>query len=404
MLRRVAEFASVPYLLPLVVAMLVVGLGDAVTGPYFALFATDRVHLTPFALGTILTARACSGIVISTLMGRWFDRSPGPAPLLLALAMGVAGFLLLTVTRNFMGLLLIACLPLGTATAAFPQLFAIAKMLLDRVDAATAERGIALLRAIWSVAWTAGPAVGALVVTRFDFPGLFVASALLEAAAGAILVTARLPRFEAKARVGAESPAPVQSVRSAAPAALSLTLFHMAMFMGSIALPIVVTHDLGGSKGDVGMMFSLCAFLEVFVMTRFVLRPVRPGGRGWIAAGFVAFALYFVLLATLRSVDVMIGAQALRAIAIGLVGCLGIGYVQALLLGRVGTAATLFANTGSAGSLMAGLTAGLWAQQFGFASLFGVCAALSMIGLAVLRLQKPVRVRPAAQASVLAAD
>jgi hypothetical protein len=52
-------------------------------------------------------------------------------------------------------------------------------------------------------------------------------------------------------------------------AALSLTLFHTAMFMGSIALPIVVTHNLGGTKAEVGLIFSVCAFLEVVVMSAF---------------------------------------------------------------------------------------------------------------------------------------
>jgi hypothetical protein len=53
-------------------------------------------------------------------------------------------------------------IPFLPSAAAFPQLFAIAKGHLDEVGEETAERGIAVMRATWSVAWAVGPALGAL--------------------------------------------------------------------------------------------------------------------------------------------------------------------------------------------------------------------------------------------------
>jgi SET family sugar efflux transporter-like MFS transporter len=95
-------------------------------------------------------------------------------------------------------------------------------------------------------------------------------------------------------------------------AASSLVLFHMAMFMGSIALPIVTTHDLRGTKADVGLIFSVCASLEVLVMFTFVIRPSKAGSRRWISFGFLAFMLYFLVAAWSSSVAVILGAQVLR--------------------------------------------------------------------------------------------
>src|SRR6266446_10401559 len=69
---------------------------------------------------------------ISTSFGRWFDRTPSPIPLLLALVMTISGYALLSVTTNLYLLILIAGLPLGTSLAVFPQLFALAKGHLDR--------------------------------------------------------------------------------------------------------------------------------------------------------------------------------------------------------------------------------------------------------------------------------
>jgi SET family sugar efflux transporter-like MFS transporter len=57
------------------------------------------------------------------------------------------------------------------------------------------------------------------------------------------------------------------------------------MFMGSIALPMVTTQELKGNKADVGLIFSVCAFLEVLVMFTFVIRPSKAGSRHGISSG-----------------------------------------------------------------------------------------------------------------------
>ena len=74
----------------------------------------------------------------------------------------------------------------------------------------------------------------------------------------------------------------------------SIGLFHMAMFMGSIALSITLVERLGGNESDVGLLFSLCAALEVLVMGCFVIRPTRGSRKLWMLSGFALFALYFV--------------------------------------------------------------------------------------------------------------
>jgi MFS transporter, SET family, sugar efflux transporter len=162
------------------------------------------------------------------------------------------------------------------------------------------------------------------------------------------------------------------------------------MFMGSIALPVVATHDLGGTKADVGLIFSLCAFLEVPVMLAFVLRPSAAGSRGWISAGFLAFVLYFLTITWSPSVSMLLAAQVLRALGIGLIAYQGISYMQALMPNQAGTAATLFANTANLGFLFASLTAGGWAQAFGYRSMFLASAVLSALGLVAIQLQPEI--------------
>jgi SET family sugar efflux transporter-like MFS transporter len=134
-------------------------------------------------------------------------------------------------------------------------------------------------------------------------------------------------------------------------------------------------------------MFSVCAFLEVPVMFAFVLRPSAAGSRGWISAGFLAFVFYFLTITWSPSVSGLLAAQVLRAVGIGLISYQGISYMQALMPNQAGTAATLFANTANLGFLGASLTAGGWAQAFGYRSMFLASAFLSALGFVAIQLQ-----------------
>jgi MFS transporter, SET family, sugar efflux transporter len=119
--RRLTRLATTPCFLPLVSAIFFVGLGNGVAGSYLTLFAVDKAHLGPLALGVFLTVYSLSGVIISTCFGHWFDRAPSPAPLLLALLMTVSAYTMLSGTTNFYLLLLIAGVPLGTSLTVFPN-------------------------------------------------------------------------------------------------------------------------------------------------------------------------------------------------------------------------------------------------------------------------------------------
>jgi SET family sugar efflux transporter-like MFS transporter len=388
--RHLAKLARVPLFLPLLCAVLFLALGNAVCGSYLTLYVIDKAHLGPLSLGIFLTVYSLSGMIISTSFGRWFDHKPSPIPLLLALVMTASGYMLLSVTTNFYLLLLIAGIPLGTSLAVFPQFFALAKGHLDRVGADTAERGTAMMRATWSIAWAVGPALGAIVISLSDFLGVFLTAAACVVTATIIVASARVHALPSRDKTTLELKSSSRTIREAGFAALSLTLFHMAMFMGSIALPVVATHDLGGTKADVGLIFSLCAFLEVPVMLAFVLRPSAAGSRGWISAGFLAFVLYFLTITWSPSVSMLLAAQVLRAVGIGLIAYQGISYMQALMPNQAGTATALFANTANLGFLFASLTAGGWAQAFGYRSMFLASAFLSALGLVAIQLQPEI--------------
>ena len=332
----------------------------------------------------VLTARALGGIAFATAFGAWVDRRTSIRPLLLALLGSSAGYALLAFTTNFAGLLFIAAGPIALGAAAFSQSIALVKRHFERKSLHTMNRAIGVMRASWSLAWAIGPAIGALVVSLIGFRGVFLTSAASGAIALLTLTLARArPSFSASERGHPAKPA---NGRPAIVLAFTaLALFHTAMFMGSIPLPIVLTTTLGGTKTDAGLAMSLCAALEIVVMGALIWRPLKRGEQPAIVIGFAAFAACFVALALARSVGAVLWAQILRALGIALVSYLGISFLQSLLPHRAGAAAALFSNAGQVGSVAAALGVGALAQAFGWTSVFVACAVLCGAGLVLVR-------------------
>ena len=368
------------------------GLGSSFAGPYLPLFGVKVAHMTPLRLGLFLTCVSIFSIVISTLIGRWSDRLPSRRPaVLLGMASAVCAYLLLSVTSNYLLLLLGGGLLLGLGASAFPQLFAYARVQLADASSQTIQHGLTSLRSVFSLAWVVGPLIGAALLGAFSFGGLFVGSALAFLLAGLpVLLDAPLGRRARAARVPvAQTPHsephtnPV-TARQLQVIAVSFMLYATALSMGSSALPLFVTQTLGGSSGQVGWLIGLCALLEIPIMLSFVFMRQRLSPPSMMVLGFALMAAYVLMMALSNQLWLLSLAQVLRAAAIAISAGLGMAYFQDLMPGRVGAATTLFANTSNAGNVVAGTLFGVWAQAFGYHSVFALCAALAVVACGLM--------------------
>lgn len=385
-LLGVRQFA--PAFLALVLAMLAEAMGFS----YIALLAVEVIGLDPLELGAFLTLSALSGMVASTVFGHLHDHRPVVWPLLLSLLAKAVGFGLCAVLTEAWMLLLNAAVLFGISGASFALLFAIAKSYLDGADERLVASGMAALRMGNSMSWAIGPALGAAVVAWWTIEGIYIAAAALAGLALAVVVLAGLKVVPPASQ---RQPITVGVLVSTAPILLALTAFHTAMFAGSNAMSILVVQQYG-SPTDVGLLYSLCALLEVMAMSLFVIRPAAGASRWLLLAGFVVFAAYFALPIIWPSLPAFYVGQLFRAIGIAIVTIVGMAYLQQLLPHRTGTAAALFGNTASAGLLLSGIATGVWADQFGYLSLFAACGGLCLAGAIPLcfRGDRPAASRP----------
>jgi MFS transporter, SET family, sugar efflux transporter len=283
-------------------------------------------------------------------------------------------------------LLLVAVGLLSAGTAAFPQIFALARTHHDRAGDAVARRRTPALRSTWSFAWAIGPMIGAALLASGGYHRLLLTTALAFAlVAGPLVLLGPTPRtrHHKQAQPGEGRPG-----RSMLLAAGSLTCFHTAVLSGSVVLPLYVTGTLHKPDSKVGMLFTVCAIVEIPVALATMMVPPRLR-KVAILAGMASLAVYFVLVAASTTVPLLLGTQVARGIALASAGTLGITYVQDLAPRSPGRATTMFANTVTVGSLVSGLLAGAIIQALGFRPALLVCAALTVAGGALLLVVRP---------------
>lgn len=381
--RRVS-LLRVPFFAPAVLAILLAMLAEAMGFSYLALLAVEKVGMAPLELGVFLSLSSVSGIVAMTVFGHLHDRRPGTWPLLVSLVAKAAGFGLCAVVTETWILFLNAAVLFGIGSASFALLFAMAKRALDDTDDKTISSGMAALRLGNSLSWAVGPALGAVAVAWWGLDAVYLGAAALAVLALAVVLISRIP---VAPTVTVREPITREVLYATAPVVIALTAFHTAMFTGGNAMSIVVSQQLG-SPIDVGLIFSVCAILEVAVMSVFVIRPATGLDKRLLLIGFAIFAVYHAGLVAWPSLPSFYVGQVLRAVAIAVISVIGMAYLQELLPGRAGMAAALFGSSASAAGLLSGLGTGLWAQSFGYMSLFSACAGLSLLGGAALWIRR----------------
>lgn len=356
--------------LALFAAVLLLGIADSMVSSYLVLFGADAIGLTPAQIGVWFSVFAIGGITISWWWGRLFDRRPARTYAVVAALLGSAGYLLLPRVSSFPLLLLMSATVLGAMGAAFPQLFALARAVLG--EGAVGQRSAPLLRSAWSLAWAVGPLLGALVLSRGGYPWLLWTSA------GVFLATAlsvcAVPRPGSVA-VAASSPGGTPFLLTA-----SVTLFFTAMFAGGLALPLFVTRGLHEQPTSVGVLFSVCAAVEVVATLGLAAVPARFSQRGVIAGGFGSFVCYYALTVVSSGLWMLVVGQVLRGVGIAIVGAAGIRYFQDRLAPATGRATTLFANASTAGLLVSGVLAGAAVEHLGYRTTLVLCGVTAAVG------------------------
>jgi SET family sugar efflux transporter-like MFS transporter len=359
------------------------------------------------------------GIILVTL----YDATPGEVGLALA-AYNVSGFLstLVVPTRaDRSGDYLVPMLWCGALTVALTSALALSTTLPPAVLALVALGGpagvgIGLLfahqrsagasvpemmrvRAVFSFSWVAGPPLAAFLM------GLLGNRSVLWAIAGVAVVgmgitwamirgRSRGPSVEAPGSAPGDRLLDAVRRRGVPLLVVALVLLMAAGSASVSALPLFVTQQLGLDVIWSGVALGLAAGLEIPVLLVLGRASSRFGQRRLVAGGCVAGVAYFGTMTWCGGPVVLLAAQPLNAVFVAAVSGLGLTLVQDVV-GRPGLASGLFMNTTRVGAIIAGPVLAVGGVRGpGYSGVFAVCAALVVVGLGLLVLERRRRRGP----------
>ncbi|RJG50527.1 sugar efflux transporter [Motilimonas pumila] len=363
---------------------LFVGIAGSFTVPTMSLFMTQEVGVKPALLGVFFALVAIAGVAVSQTLAWWSDQGKDRKSIILVCnTMGAIGFLVFAFSRDFTVLLISALIFLSTSSASLPQVFALAREVLDKRQQA-ADKFSAVLRAQIALAWVLGPPLAFFLAEGVGFQWLFIVAALLYVCLLAVVLFT-LPSSERER---------AQQDAVAAPALwrdkdlLALSVAFLAMYAANnmylISMPLYIATELQLDSALAGFMMGTAALIEIPVMLLSGSYAVRFGKRRLTAAAVVAGVIFYAGVAINESVLGFLCLQLFNGIFIGVTSALGISYFQDLQPAKMGQVTTLYSNSIKTGGILGGVVAGAVAQWFGFNAVFIACAILSVIAFFVV--------------------
>lgn len=368
-----------------VVNMMFIGMGIAVTVPFFILFATNALGMSTNQFGLLLALAALSQFTMNTIVARFSDTHPinRKVIIIFSLFMGALSFSLPFFIDSITLFIILYAVFQGLFAPAMPQLYASARESINQ--STSSERAIfanSVLRSMFSFGFLFGPLVGNLLNQSWGYNGLFggtIAIILTTLILQVIFFKDVKTTAHVRGNAATEDNAPsmLRQTYLIVPF-IAFILLHIGQWMYTLNMPLYVTRYLGEDEKYVGHLASLCAGLEVPFMIILGMIASKVQTRTLLAYAAISGSLFFLSIGIFESVAMMLIGQIFLAAFLAVLLGIGISYFQDILPRFPGYASTLFANAMVVGQLLGNLLGGAMSHWIGLGNVF-YASALSLI-------------------------
>ncbi|EIE3746571.1 sugar efflux transporter [Staphylococcus pseudintermedius] len=381
-----------------IVNMMLIGMGIAITVPFFVLFATNQLGMTTNQFGLLLALAAISQFTMNSIVARFSDTHAinRKVIIIVGLFMGAISFTLPFFVHSVVLFIILYAIFQGLFAPAMPQLFASARESINQsTSSSRAVFANSVLRSMFSFGFLFGPLVGNILNQSWGYSGLFGGTVAI------ILTTLLLQVFffkDIKAKkpvrdsIMTEQDAPsMLKHRYLIVPFIAFVLLHIGQWMYTLNMPLFVTQYLHEEEKYVGHLASLCAGLEVPFMIILGMVASKVETRTLLAIAAVCGSLFFGSIGIFESIHMMLVGQVLLAAFLAVLLGIGISYFQDVLPQYPGYASTLFANAMVIGQLLGNLLGGAMSQWVGLGNVFYVSALSLACGFVLILFTKKSR-------------
>lgn len=381
-----------------IVNMMLIGMGIAITVPFFVLFATNQLGMTTNQFGLLLALAAITQFTMNSIVARFSDTHAinRKVIIIVGLFMGAISFTLPFFVHSVVLFIILYAIFQGLFAPAMPQLYASARESINQsTSSSRAVFANSVLRSMFSFGFLFGPLVGNILNQSWGYSGLFGGTVAI------ILTTLLLQVFffkDIKAKkpvrdsIMTEQDAPsMLKHRYLIVPFIAFVLLHIGQWMYTLNMPLFVTQYLHEEEKYVGHLASLCAGLEVPFMIILGMVASKVETRTLLAIAAVCDSLFFGSIGIFESIHIMLVGQVLLAAFLAVLLGIGISYFQDVLPQYPGYASTLFANAMVIGQLLGNLLGGAMSQWVGLGNVFYVSALSLACGFVLILFTKKSR-------------
>ena len=353
----------------LIVAFLT-GIAGALQTPTLSIFLTDEVHARPAMVGFFFTGSAVIGILVSQfLAGRSDKRGDRKSLIVFCCLLGVLACTLFAWNRNYFVLLFVGVFLSSFGSTANPQMFALAREHADKTGR-EAVMFSSFLRAQVSLAWVIGPPLAYALAMGFSFTVMYLSAAVAFIVCG-VMVWLFLPSMQKELPLATGTiEAPRRNRRDTLLLFVICTLMWGSNSLYIINMPLFIINELHLPEKLAGVMMGTAAGLEIPTMLIAGYFAKRLGKRFLMRVAAVGGVCFYAGMLMAHSPVILLGLQLLNAIFIGILGGIGMLYLQDLMPGQAGSATTLYTNTSRVGWIIAGSVAGIVAEIWNYHAVF----------------------------------
>ncbi|WP_279083902.1 sugar efflux transporter [Gilliamella apis] len=375
------------------VTTFIIGVAGALQSPTLSRFLSFEVGADPRLVGLFFSINALASIIGSYLLAKYSDNKGDRRKIVIfCCLMGLANSLIFAYSRNYYVLITLGVFFAALASAAMPQVFAMAREYAEK-SGRNAVAFNSLIRAQLSLAWVIGPPLSFGLAIHYGFTSMYLC-AMSMFIISMFVVAVFLPPVEKKS-ISSLSPSQLatanQSIftnRNVMCLLLSTIFMWTANMMYIIDMPIYVETVLHLSDSLPGTLMGLAAGIEIPVMIIAGYMVPALGKRNLFFIAIICGILFYVGMIVFTDPTMLYVLQLFNALFIGIVANIGIIYFQDLLPTRMGVASTLFNNGIICSVILAGIIQGFVSQAYGHEIIYWIGLVMVTISFAFCALVK----------------
>ena len=375
------------------VTTFIIGVAGALQSPTLSRFLSFEVGADPRLVGLFFSINALASIIGSYLLAKYSDNKGDRRKIVIfCCLMGLANSLIFAYSRNYYVLITLGVFFAALASAAMPQVFAMAREYAEK-SGRNAVAFNSLIRAQLSLAWVIGPPLSFGLAIHYGFTSMYLC-AMSMFIISMFVVAVFLPPVEKKS-ISSLSPSQLatanQSIftnRNVMCLLLSTIFMWTANMMYIIDMPIYVEKVLHLSDSLPGALMGLAAGIEIPVMIIAGYMVPALGKRNLFFIAIICGILFYVGMIVFTDPIMLYVLQIFNALFIGIVANIGIIYFQDLLPTRMGVASTLFNNGIICSVILAGIIQGFASQAYGHEIIYWIGLVMVTISFVFCALVK----------------